>query len=285
VLDRSGQNWNEFRRSRGLDLEAWTSCWASHVQARHTHDRVQLSLTTVGSGSFQIKGRRTDSVPGALVVIPSGEVHALSPVKALAWRFDTVYLPDTMCRGGIVYWDQAQLSARLASDAIAKPELAARFVRLHRAITEGTSTLTQEIELLALVSGLDAGSDAPSFCSGGLGPSMAALRRVRDYLESCPEEDISLARLAAIANLSPSHLSHTFRFAFGLPPHAYLVQVRVSRARTLLKQGQPVCEVAARSGFADQAHLTRHFKRLVGVTPGRYRDGCRIVQDRKQSVS
>jgi AraC-like DNA-binding protein len=64
-----------------------------------------------------------------------------------------------------------------------------------------------------------------------------------------------------------------------MPPHAFQTQVRVSRAKTLLLEGWSISQVASQTGFADQSHLTRHFKRLVGVTPGRYQQSSKNVQD------
>ena len=64
-----------------------------------------------------------------------------------------------------------------------------------------------------------------------------------------------------------------------MPPHAFQTQVRVARAKALLLRGWPISQAAAHTGFADQSHLTRHFKRLVGVTPGQYRQGSKNVQD------
>jgi transcriptional regulator GlxA family with amidase domain len=93
---------------------------------------------------------------------------------------------------------------------------------------------------------------------------------VRDLLATRMEEPPSLAELAALTGLSQFALLRAFRGATGLPPHAYLNQLRVRRARLLLDDGLPPAEVAARTGFADQAHLTRHFKRVVGVPPAAY---------------
>ena len=64
-----------------------------------------------------------------------------------------------------------------------------------------------------------------------------------------------------------------FRKVLGLPPHAYLVQVRITQAKKLLASGMAIAEVAAETGFSDQSHLHRHFKRIVGVTPGQYVKG------------
>jgi AraC-like DNA-binding protein len=70
--------------------------------------------------------------------------------------------------------------------------------------------------------------------------------------------------------LSPFHLNRVFSKEFGLPPHAFLTQVRVARAKALLKQGTSITQTALEVGFSDQSHFTRHFRRLVSVTPGHY---------------
>jgi AraC family transcriptional regulator len=112
--------------------------------------------------------------------------------------------------------------------------------------------------------------------SSGLGPcslpryglSDSALRRVQDYINDQLDRDLSLAELAAIAGYCPTYFARQFKQATGLAPHQYLIHRRVERARALLESGQlTVAEVAQRVGFADQSHLDRHFKHLLGVSP------------------
>jgi AraC-like DNA-binding protein len=79
--------------------------------------------------------------------------------------------------------------------------------------------------------------------------------------------------------LSPFHLNRLFCREIGMPPHAFQTQVRIARAKTLLRQGLPITGVAMQTGFADQSHLTRHFKRLLKLTPGQYREDSKNVQD------
>ncbi|MDJ0570973.1 MAG: helix-turn-helix domain-containing protein [Pleurocapsa sp. MO_192.B19] len=76
-----------------------------------------------------------------------------------------------------------------------------------------------------------------------------------------------------MVNLKPLRLLRVFRQTLGLPPHAYLVQVRITQAKKLLARRISIAEVAAETGFTDQSHLHRHFKRVVGVTPGQYVKG------------
>ena len=82
---------------------------------------------------------------------------------------------------------------------------------------------------------------------------------------------MTLRELARQAGLTPYHLCRVFRQATGMAPRDYPIQIRVRRAKTLLLAGSPVAQAAAEAGFCDQAHLTRRFKRIIGLSPGRYR--------------
>jgi AraC-like DNA-binding protein len=101
-------------------------------------------------------------------------------------------------------------------------------------------------------------------------PEHAAVRRARAHLAERWGERVALIDLAAVAGLSRFELVRQFRAHTGLTPHAFQLDLRIARARGLLVAGTPVAEVAAVCGFADQPHLTRTFKRAVGVPPGRY---------------
>lgn len=97
-----------------------------------------------------------------------------------------------------------------------------------------------------------------------------AIERAKTYLQDRFDESVSLQELAAVARLSQFHLVHTFTKHMGVPPHAYQVHVRVERARALLQQGMSSANAATSVGFADQSHFTRHFKRIMRVTPSEY---------------
>jgi AraC-like DNA-binding protein len=100
-------------------------------------------------------------------------------------------------------------------------------------------------------------------------PEHPAVSRAVAYLEAAPGP-VSLDALARAVHLSKSHLVRLFRTQVGLPPHAYLLRLRISRACGLLAGGMPIAEAAHAAGFADQSHLTRHFKYYLGLTPGAY---------------
>lgn len=113
---------------------------------------------------------------------------------------------------------------------------------------------------------------APRWSPNGPGPGDRRVRLVRDYLLDHLADKPTLGGAAAAAGLSPAHVAALFRAAMGVSPHRYLMQQRVGKARELLLHTpMSIAEVAARTGFADQSHLTRVMRQLVGVTPAALR--------------
>ena len=106
-----------------------------------------------------------------------------------------------------------------------------------------------------------------------------SIRGVIEFIEANFSQALSMAELAGLCGLSLHRFITVFRSQVGIPPHQYICRTRVRQARLLLRQGVPAAAVAIDTGFCDQSHLSRHFKRQCGVTPGRFtgarRDGPR----------
>ena len=104
------------------------------------------------------------------------------------------------------------------------------------------------------------------------GLSRVQVEQVKGYVEANLDRKLSLDELAAVARTSTSHLLRQFKAGFGVPPHTYVIQMRLECARKLLsKTSLPVKEIATRCGFSDQSHMTRLFQRLLHTTPCSYR--------------
>lgn len=128
----------------------------------------------------------------------------------------------------------------------------------------------------ALVSHLARRYAVPAVGAGGRkgGLSPARLRRVLDHIDGHLGDGIGLTQLAALTGLSPAHFAAQFRRSTGLPPHRYLLQRRVGRAKKLVSAGRlSLAEISYALGFPSQAHFTTTFRKLVGTTPGAYRNG------------
>lgn len=138
----------------------------------------------------------------------------------------------------------------------------------HRALEQASSKLEREKALQDMIALL------LNYCSPeprATTPSRRESNRikiVRRMLLTKFNENMSLQDLAASVNLSPCRLNRIFSQEVGIPPHAFLNQIRVSEAKSRLEKGMPIAQAAVDVGFYDQAHLTRHFKRIMGYTPG-----------------
>jgi AraC-like DNA-binding protein len=110
-----------------------------------------------------------------------------------------------------------------------------------------------------------------------------SLMRARELLHEKFSEQISLEELAVAAAMSRYHLVRRFTRQFGLPPHAYQIHLRIKRACALLRLHHPPSQAGVAVGFADQSHFARHFKKVMGVTPGTYCDALDLTADRSQA--
>ena len=151
---------------------------------------------------------------------------------------------------------------------MADPRLRQRFLAMFSAIERRGSQLEQEEKWLEFLQLFFSSFGHATFDDASTEPS--AIKRAREYIDEHFADSISLAYLGQLANLSPFHFHRVFCQMVGMPPHAYQTQVRINRAKQLLRKSHPLSSVALTTGFADQSHLTRHFHRLVGVTPGRF---------------
>ena len=156
-------------------------------------------------------------------------------------------------------------------DVVRDREVAAHLRRFHRlSESPGSGPLEREAHLAEALVLLVGRHAAPPRAPRSPGRECRAVRLSLEYLEAHAEQNVTLPALARFAGLSAFHLCRVFREAVGMTPHAYQTQVRVRRAKSLLQAGLPIALAAAEAGFYDQAHLNRHFKRIVGLTPGRY---------------
>jgi len=101
---------------------------------------------------------------------------------------------------------------------------------------------------------------------GGL--SQHKLRQVSDYINEFLDQNLTLANLAQVAQLSPTYFATLFKQSTGVSPHQFVIQRRIEQAKQLLRQGElTLSEIALQVGFAHQSYLNYHFKRIMGVTP------------------
>jgi len=271
-----------YRSSRRIaGLEMLRARYLSHSFSRHAHDGYALGVITHGALAFRFLGRDHVAAAGALNLVIPGEVHDGHGADDAGWAYRMFYLSPALVQQAAPEAGRRHDSLPgFTSGVLHDSQLAERLFALHADMElhgGAMPSLEQETRLLAL---LARWVRVHGDCSGSMdraGEEPRAVRLVKDYLAAHHMEDVRLETLAQLTGLSPFHLVRVFTRAMGLPPHAYQVQQRISRARSLLATPLPLAEVALASGFSDQSHLTRQFKKVLGIPPGAYR---KIVQER-----
>ncbi len=151
------------------------------------------------------------------------------------------------------------------------PALARDFLAFHRSCETSGSSLEHQTRITALIGHLLAHHAETRIVDPSSPGEPLAVGRARVYLDENLSDKVTLSALARFAGLPPFRLLRAFQKSLGLTPHAYQLQARVRAASRLLQGRDALAEVAAAIGFADQAHLTRVFKGIMGATPGQYR--------------
>jgi AraC-like DNA-binding protein len=254
-------------------LDLLTARFDRHVYAPHAHEEFTIGVSAGGSEAIDYRGGRLCTGPGSVVVLAPGEMHTGGPAGPTGgYAYRALYAAPALLRDGTLDAGLPHFREGLLDD----PELAAALRTAHTELSTCPDPLETESRLPWLLTALarrhSTARPAADTIPGAHRIALAVRDRLADELTAPP----SLAELAAGLGLSRYQLLRAFRTATGVPPYAWLAQYRVTRARALLEAGLRPAEVAPLVGFADQAHLTRWFRRVLGVTPAAYRNS---VQD------
>jgi AraC-like DNA-binding protein len=289
--------WTRVGGVRGAPLDLMTARLGKSHFAPHTHEEYAIGACTDGVEVIRYRGELHYSGPGSIVAIEPGEPHTGGPAVEDGMAYRVMYPTGPLLLDGVgaraggpgAGLEEAGDSGWTAGlphfrdPVIQDAELAGRLHLAHVVLSRGDDPLEGESRLLSMLAELvhrhaacatrtrwDAASP------WGAGDSGRVARTVMERLAGELTAPPSLAEIAADLGMSRYRVLRSFREAVGMPPYAWLAQYRVNRARGLLERGHRPAQAAALTGFADQAHLTRWFRRVLGVTPGAFRNS---VQD------
>lgn len=246
------------------DVHAVEAC-STHSFPRHTHDQFGIGLIRSGAQKSMSGRGMVEAGPGMVITVNPGEVHDGLPIGEAGRSWTMLYFDPEALQDVVHGLDRMNGAFEFHHPVVDSGDLARRFAQLYRAMTDSDeSPLAAEEMALLLVDWL-----VPS-ARGEAKQGLSEVGRARDRMDDAPAESVSLAGLADLCGLSRFQFLRSFARATGLTPHAYILQRRIELARRLIARGAPLAEAAAESGFFDQSHMTRHFTRVLGVTPGAY---------------
>ena len=264
-------DWARYWRAESVPVEAMHAHFTSHVYHRHSHESYSFGVTETGAQAFTCRHGRHVSSRGMVMAFNPDDPHDGHAAGDGGFTYRMVHI-----------WPEffVSLTGRplplFRSPVIQDPAMAASVRRLHRALTTpdpATSELERYERLAGTARLLLRHASGREPARGGADRRVAA--RIRELIRASAEGpgggDLTADDLAAAAGCSRYAAYRAFTQAYGLAPSDYQRQLRVQAARRMLSAGVTPARAAAEVGFADQAHLTRWFRRYYGVTPGAYR--------------
>src|SRR5271156_4482608 len=258
------------------DLELLDARYITYSFAKHTHEGAAVGVIEEGAESFSYQGTTHVAPTGEIVIFNPNEAHTGQGADEKGWRFRMFYLDAKLLQ-----WAVSEMTGQgkdipfFSTPTLNDPALANMLRNLHSCLGNESSLLERQSRFLCTFAELARRHADARPAPRALTRERATIRIVRDYLVDHSSQNVSLADLARISKLSSFHLVRVFKAEIGLPPHAFLEQVRVNRARRLMQKGLSLADVAVATGFTDQSHFSRHFKKMTGVTPGQYQKSAR----------
>lgn len=277
----TSRNWLDLAQDPDTGIETLRAHFEGHAYDPHWHDSYLVGVTEQGVQQFNCRRARHRSTPGQVFVLEPGDIHDGEAPSADGFTYHMLYLDAAwLNRELAAVFEQAPQDGQLgfATTLLDEPRLARATSQAFRALHQGELRIVRQSAMDQLLERLSAHVQWRRHDRTDPRLPLVA-QRARDYLHAHLHRDIGLDDLALACGVDRYRLARAFKAAYGLPPHAYLVQLRLARARRSLARGETPAAVATDLGFADQSHLGRWFLRAYGMTPAAYRKRCTNLPD------
>ncbi|MEU9156896.1 AraC family transcriptional regulator [Streptomyces sp. NPDC048417] len=265
----SGERARHWRYEALPDVDLLRARYVRKTFVRHTHEHFVIAGIVDGVEVFRHRGSDVTVGAGALALVNPDTAHTGRAAVPEGWRYGAVYPSPELVAAIAAETTAIRGTPGFVSPMLDDPYCVALVHRVLRAADEGNALAADTLLRVAVTRLLRSnGGPLPQRQVRTAGAHLAA--RARAVLEERMAEPPTLERLATDLGTSPFALLRAFRDVYGMPPHTWLTDARVRRARLLLDAGTAPAETAVAVGFTDQPHLNRHFARIVGVPPGAY---------------
>ncbi|MGY2400821.1 AraC family ligand binding domain-containing protein [Pseudomonas sp. SDO5271_S396] len=278
----AAHNWIDLSQDADTGIETLRAHFEGHAYDPHWHDSYLIGVTEQGVQQFNCRRTRHHSVPGQVFLVEPGELHDGDAPTVDGFTYHMLYLdPQWLSREVSAVFEKAPANSQLSvvSTLINDPRLAHATSHAFQTLHSGELRIVRQRAMDQLLEQLTGQLHWRSRYRDDPRLPLVA-HTAREYLHAHLHQDVGMDDLALACGVDRFRLTRAFKSAFGLPPHAYLVQLRLARARHLLAKGEQPVDVAIALGFADQSHLGRWFVRAYGLTPAAYRKRCSNLPDR-----
>ena len=266
-LERSctGEDWFKSDIARP-GFERVEANFATHAFSPHRHDTYTIGITTDGVQAFGYRGAQTRSGSGQVFVLHPDELHDGRPGTEGGYRYRALYVEPRLIQEALGARSLPFVRGAVTDDRWLRAAILAALE--DRDVEVGDLHFDHSlVELAEALAALDPSSLRPARET----IDARAISAARELLDADLLASVSSQALERVTGLSRFALTRQFHAALGTSPHRYVIMRRLDCAKALIRSGTTLAEAAAASGFADQAHMTRHFKKAYGVSPARWR--------------
>lgn len=277
------KEWSNFARADDLNCNLLHAHYIDHSFDRHIHCDYAIGIIVGGVEKFWCEGETYLAKAGTIVLVNPFEVHDGCAGIDDGFVYRMFYFsPQDYTR---ILNDAGMKNARpprFNNHIVEDPELFHQMFHLHASLQNEPDPLLRQQSWVSTLCQLAFRHGQFPQTASGLKANTPGILRMQEYLHDNLTSPITLDELANTANLSTFQALRHFKANFGITPHRYLTNIRLFKAQNLLVDGKALVEVASSCGFADQAHLTRWFKRIYGVTPGKFAQACHTSRNNVQ---
>jgi AraC-like DNA-binding protein len=238
----------------------------------HFHQTYCIWFNKTGGEQFSQRGITSILQSASFSIVAPGEVHANRTIDYSARNLMTFYLKPILLQAVVQqFCTSNSASVEFKSNFYHDTESLEVLTRLFGILRHSTSLLEKETILIEALALLTCRHAVTKTQAPRIGNEPTRVRKIIDLFQDRLSENISINELADRINCTPFHLIRFFKKESGLTPYAYLLRLRLEKSRKLISKGYTLVDTALEAGFADQSHLTRHFKTLFGITPGEFK--------------
>jgi AraC-like DNA-binding protein len=254
-------------------LELLHATYYTFSFAPHVHETYAIGTTEYGAQMYTQERKNKLVMPaGTISIVHPNELHTSQAVNEKGWSYRMAYPAANLLQ---------QIASDISGHTVPMPffsspvikdlELAERIRHFHYALENNSITsLERQSAWLSILGALILRHASTYSDIRKINPEPIYIRKVCEYMQEHFAKSITLDEIASQVGMSQFHFLRVFRNTIGLTPHAYLTHLRIEHAKRLLRHRVPLAAIAAETGFVDQSHFNKQFKKIIGVPPGQY---------------
>jgi AraC-like DNA-binding protein len=233
----------------------------------HSHDATTVLAVTEGAVELGVGDARYITSEGQVAIIGAHQIHSAQPIASTGWRMRSIHLPSTFIADALGVRHSECIRTHFSRPVQTGLPISSIFLDLHQSAERSTTTAR---DLSGFIRDLYRGIDAYGPIDWNVCSIDERVTAAQRLLSDPAAEAMKICEIAEEVGLSVFVLIRQFGRTFGLSPSAWRMQARANEAAKHLRERKHAVEAAFLSGFSDQSHMARTFKKVYGITPGQY---------------